>query len=201
MPISLRYMKDCPIYKKIFLETGHPDNAVNNVSEKLEDMDFYVTQSGGQSDEDNVVEGVKNYMDNIEAIRTEYLHRENSEFYNQLASFFLAFTVLTLILIIQFKIMAIFFVIFLAATIIFWRLTKSTPHSEYIYIKVEGKIYPGTKSKEISESGKNKSGTKRSSASTYVTSDLKFHLAGESEIDDKRIRQDISQISKYIQKI
>ncbi|MFW5982926.1 MAG: hypothetical protein ACOCQ4_00345 [bacterium] len=194
-------MKDCTVFKKISVETGHPDNAVNNITEQLEDMGFHIRQSGGQADEDNVVDGVKNYMDNIEAIRTEYLYREKTELYNQLFWICLASAIFSTILIFYVKIIAIFAIILFGVTIFFWKLTQSIPHSDYIYIKVDGKIYAGTKAKEIKDSGKNKSGTKRSSASIYVTSDLKFNLAGESEIDDKRIRQDINRLSKYIQKI
>jgi len=69
--MTLRNMKRLPVFRDISIETGHPEHAVNNVTEQLEDMGFEITSGGSSISNDAIAEGIKTYREDIEAVRYE----------------------------------------------------------------------------------------------------------------------------------
>ncbi len=70
-----------------------------------------------------------------------------------------------------------------------------------IWIRADAKIYSGSKAREIRDSGKHKAGTTKLATSVYVHSEIRFFIGADSEIGVERVKRDVNEISKYIQKI
>jgi len=198
--LSQRDMKRKPIFKDIYVETGHPEHAVNNVAEQLEDMGFEIESGGSSIPQDDVVEGVKTYLENLRAIRTEKEYRKNAKKYRKY--FWLGLGLSILLTLFVFKgIPVIFALIGWVTTFIFRWLSQPKTKQDTIWVKAKGKIYPGTKAREFRETGGHKAGVTKTASSVYVYSEITFFIAGDSEIDVKRVREDINLLSKHIQKL
>lgn len=199
--LTTREMKRNPIFKDIFVETGHPEHAVNAVTEQLEDMGFHITSGGSSISQDDVAEGVKTYLENIEARRTEEEYRKNAQEYK--TYFWIALGISVLFTLIGFAEGGFFFIAIVgwAATFILKWLSNPLVKKDSIWIKVKGKIYSGTKARELRETGKNKAGVTKTASTVYVHSEITFLISGDSEIDVKRVREDINTLSKHIQKL
>ena len=89
----------------------------------------------------------------------------------------------------------------LMASIVLYILSKPKDIRDNVYMRISGKVYAGTKAREIRDSGKQRTGTTKLASTAYVHSEVKFILAGDSEISVDRLRKDIGDISKYLQKI
>ncbi len=200
-PISS--LKQKPVYKEITIESGHPDNAIHNLIEKLEDMGFTIRKSGSRVSQDNVAEGVKDYVENIEANRLERVYRENANEYRTYfwASLFITLVSTSLFFITRKNYFLIFVLIFGTCTYFLFLFSLPQIKKDTIYVKAEGKVYTGTKAREQRETGKHKAGVTRTAISVYVYSELTFFIAGDSQIDVQRIRDDINQLSKQIQRL
>jgi len=199
--LSIRDMKRKPIFKDIFVETGHPEHAVNSVTEQLEDMGFDIESGGSSVSQDDVAEGVKTYLENLEATRTEKEYKKNAEEYKKYFWIGLGVSIfLTLLVFANLTFLVLAFLGWITTFIFKW-LSQPKIKTDNIWIKVKGKIYSGTKARELRETGKNKAGVTKTASTVYVYSEINFSIAGDSEIDVKRIREDITTLSKHIQKL
>lgn len=201
-------MKRKPVFKEVFIEAGHPEHTINEVNNKLEDLGFKIESSGSSITSDGVAEGVKNYLENVEATRTEKQYRKNHKRYKLIFGISLAVSIIITLLVFitaiktQFNMpLFIFAVLIWINTFIFkWLSTPKEKH-DWIWIKVEGKTYSGTKARETRDSGKHNAGVTRTASTVYVHSELKFKIAGDSQIDVQRARENISELVKFIEKI
>jgi len=187
--IIYREMKRKPVFKKIFIESGHPDHAVNDVTEQLEDNGFDIEFRNSSNSSDNTIEGVKKYGENIKATRKEKNYRKNAGTYKQWFQISIVFSVLFLIISFNNSLSLLPALVFIIATAIFYSLSQPKIKRDIIWIKVDGKIYSGTKSRELKDKGKDRGGTTKVSSSVYVHSELTFSIAGDSEIEVKRVRE------------
>ena len=202
--LTVHDMKRKPIFSEINVETGHPEIAVDNLAGKLEDMGFKIERGPNSISNDDIAEGVKDYREYLEADRTEQKFRKYAKEYKKYAWIVLGLCVLFIILtfISDFNnLMIMFTVLFIITTIVLYILAKPKNIKDNIYIRVAGKVYAGTKSREMRDSSHNKAATTKSASTAYVHSEVKFVFAGDSEISVERLRSDIGTISKYLQKI
>lgn len=201
--LALKDMKKKPVFKEIAIEAGHPEHVVNNVSEKLEDLGFKIEGSGSKIDQDDINENIKNFHSNLKAIRTEKEFRKKFKNYRLIFLISLGISILFLVLVLVTQEEALGYLTAMGVinTVVFYLLWKPKIKADSIWVKVEGKVYSGMRTKEVRDSHKDKAGQTRSASMTYVHSELIFKIAGESEIDEKRVREDISVISGYIQKL
>ena len=197
-------MKKKPVFKEISIETGHPEHSVNAVTEQLEDRGFKIENDlSPDVADDRFNENVKGFLQNIEAVRKEKTRRKNYKTYGKIALIGLGVSIIFTILFLLFVNSVIFILSLLIwiITIVFFILWRPKEKRDTIWIKVNGKVYSGTKSREIRDNGKERAGQTKSSSTAYIHSELFFAMAGDSEIDVKRVRDDIATLSKFIQKI
>lgn len=194
-------MKKKPVFKEIFVETGHPEHAVNGVSEQLEDMGFKILSSGSTVSQDNVADTVKDYFENIQATRTEKEYRLNAKLYKQLFWLGSVVSIIGTFIAINKSDLFPFVFILYGATALFYYLSQPKIKSDFIWLKVKGKLYEGTKSREVRDTGKDNAGITKSASSTYIHSEVTFMIAGDSQIDVARVRGNVDTLSKHIQKI
>jgi len=199
--LSVRDMKRKPVFKDIFVETGHPEHAVNSVTEQLEDMGFDIASGGSSISQDDVAEGVKTYLENVEATRTEKEYRKNAKEYKKYFWIGLGVSIFLTLLVFVSVSLIVLAIIGWITTFIFKWLSQPKIKTDSIWVKVKGKIYSGTKARELRETGKNKAGVTKTASTVYVHSEINFSISGDSEIDVKRIREDINSLSKHIQKL
>ncbi|MBU2503580.1 MAG: hypothetical protein KJ879_00805 [Nanoarchaeota archaeon] len=199
--ITLRDMKRKPVFKDIFIETGHPEHALNNIKEQLEDIGFVIEDEDSSVSSDDVAEGVKSYSASVDTERTEKEFRKNAKEYKKYFWIGLGVSIFLTLFIFSQSFFVALALISWVATFIFKWLSAPKMKKDYIWIKVKGKIYSGTKARETRDSGKNKAGVTRTASTVYVYSEMTISVAGDSEIDVKRIREDITTLSKHIQKL
>jgi Fe2+ transport system protein B len=199
--LTLRDMKRKPIFKDIFLETGHPEHAINNIKEQLEDIGFDIEDEDSSVSNDDVAEGVKTYSANIDSERTEKEYRDNAKTYKTYFWIGLGVSiVLTLLVFAETFFIGLALIAWISTFILKWLSTPKIK-KDYIWLKIKGKIYSGTKARETRDSGKNNAGVTRTASTVYVYSELTISIAGDSDIDIKRVRDDVTTLSKYIQKL
>lgn len=201
-------MKRKPIFKEVFIEAGHPEHTINEINNKLEDLGFKIETSGSSISSDGVAEGVKNYLENIEASRIEKQYRKNHKEYKLVywISAVISVMITLLVFITTIKTQFSIFLFGLAVllwvnTFIFKWLSTAKEKHDWIWIKVNGKTYSGTKARETRDSGKHNAGVTRTASTVYIHSELQFKIAGDSQIDVQRARENISELVKYIEKI
>ncbi len=199
--LTIHDMKRKPIFTEISVETGHPEVAVDNLTGKLEDLGFEIERGPSSITSDDVAEGVKDYREYVKANRNEKEFRKNAKEYKKYALIGLGISILLLLLSIAQPGFILLFVVLLITTIVFYVLSKPKEITDNIYIKVIGKVYAGTKAREIRDSGKQKAGITKLASTAYVHSEVKFIISGDSTISVDRLRKDIGTISKYLQKI
>ena len=164
-------------------------------------MGFEISSGGSSISQDDVAEGVKTYLENIEATRTEKEYRKKFKEYKKYFSISLGVSIISTLLVFANLGFIILALIGWVATIVFNNLSNPKIKKDNIWVKVKGKIYSGTKARESRDTGKNKAGVTRTASTVYVHSEITFSVAGDSEIDVKRIREDINLVSKHIQKL
>ena len=199
--LSVREMKRKPVFKEIFVETGHPEHAVNSITEQLEDMGFEILSSGSSVSQDDVAEGVKTYLENIKAKRIEKEFRKNLDDYKKYFKIAIGVSIPLTLLIFASQFFIILALAGWISVAVFHNLLNPKIKKDRIWVKVKGKLYSGTKARELRETGKNKAGVTRTASTVYVHSEITFSVAGDSEIDVKRVRDDIDVLSKHIQKL
>lgn len=201
-PISPE-LKKMDVFKEVSVESGHPEITVENLTGKIEDMGYEVSSYGSSITNDDIAEGVKDFKDSLECKRFEKFYRPKAKEFKKYAWFALAASILFGIIIVwaNFNSIALIFgIIFIIATIVLFFLAKPKDKFDTIWIKVEAKVYSGTKSREMRDSGKHTAGTTKTASSVYVHSEIKFLIGAESDIGTERVREDINTISKYLQK-
>jgi hypothetical protein len=199
--LSRHEMKRKPVFHELMRETGHPEHAINSISEKLEDMGFKIETSNSNISEDGLGEGVKNYFQNIEAIRTEKQHRKNSKLFKKISWIALSIAILFTLISLANVYLLVLAIPSWAVFALFFYLSRPLEKKDSVWIKAEAKVYSGTKSRESRNNSKDKSGESRAASTAFFHSEIKFMISGDSEIDVKRVREDISLVSKFIQKI
>ncbi|MCK4650029.1 hypothetical protein KAT36_02245 [Candidatus Pacearchaeota archaeon] len=199
--LNIHEMKRNPIFMEVNVERGHPEIAVDNLTGKLEDLGFEVERGPSSITNDDIADGVKDYKEYVEASRTEKRFRKNAKEYKRYSLIGLGVTTLLLLISILQRGFIALFLISLIATIVVYILSRPTEIKDNVYIWIVGKVYAGTKARETRDSDKQKAGTTRLASTTYVHSEVKFILSGDSEISVDRLRKDIGTISKYLQKI
>lgn len=199
--LTIHEMKRKPVFVEVSVETGHPEVAVDNLAGKFEDLGFEVERGPSSITNDNVADGVKDYKEYMEAYRTEKKFGKNAKKFKEYFTIGLGISVLLILLSLAQTEFIILFVIALVVTGIFYSLSQPKEISDSVYVRISGKVYAGTKARETRDSGKQKAGTTRLASTAYVHSEVKFVLAGDSEISVDRLRKDVGEISKYLQKI
>jgi len=199
---TIQDLKRKPVFKEIPTESGHPEITIENLTGKIADMGYEVSSYGSHITNDEVADGIKDFRENLEAERLEKHYRKNAKEYKKYSWVGLGVSILlTIIVFTGSSSIIILSVISWIATIILIILSKPKEKFDRIWIKVNAKIYSGTKAREIRDSSKHKAGTTKSASSVYVHSEIKFSIGADSEIGVERVRGDISNISKYLQKI
>ena len=196
-------LKRKPVFKEMVSESGHPEITIENLSGKIEDLGYKVSSYGSHITADEVAEGVKDFRENLEAERSEKHYRKNAKEFKKYAWISLGVSILFTILFfssISSGLGAITLILWIA-TIILFVLSRADEKFDRIWIRTEAKVYSGTKAREIRDSGKHKAGTTKSATSVYVHSEIKFSIGADSEIGVDRVKEDVNNLSKYIQKI
>lgn len=202
--ITSQELKRKPVFKEITIESGHPEITVENLTGKIEDMGYSVLSYGSSITTDEVAEGVRDFREGLEADRSEKHYRKNAK---ELKRYFLIglgvsvlFTILTCLA--NFNSLVIILAILLwIISIVLFALSKPKEKYDRIWIRVTGKIYSGTKAREVRDTGDHKAGITKSASSVYLHTELKFSIGADSEIGVERVREDVGTISKYLQKI
>jgi len=199
--LSVHEMKRKPVFVEITVETGHPEVSIDNLAGKLEDLGFDVERGPSSISDDGVAEGVKDYREYLEADRTELKFREKAKDYKKYSLIGGGITILIILLSFISLVFLLLFFISLIVTIVFYKLSMPKKILDNLYVRAIGKVYSGTKAREIRDSGHGKAGTVKTASTAYVHSELKFVIAGDSEISVERLRKDVGEISKYLQKV
>ena len=202
--ITIQELKRKPVFKEITIESGHPEITVENLTGKIEDMGYEVSSYGSFITNDEVAEGVRDFREGLEAERDEKHFRKYAKEFKKYSLIGLGVSILFSIL----TYISGFNNTFVVLSILLWITTitlfiLSKPKTKYdrIWIRVTGKIYSGTKAREVRDTGDHKAGITKSASSVYIHTELKFSIGADSEIGVERVREDISTISKYLQKI
>lgn len=202
--ITIQELKRKPIFKEITIESGHPEITVENLTGKIEDMGYEVSSYGSFITNDEVAEGVRDFREGLEAERDEKHYRKYSKEFKKYFWIGLAVSILFTL----FTFISNFNNILIVLSLLFWIsaitlfiLAKPKDKYDRIWIRVTGKIYSGTKAREVRDTGEHKAGITKSASSVYIHTELKFSIGADSEIGVERVREDISTISKYLQKI
>lgn len=202
--ITIQELKRKPVFKDITIESGHPEITVENLTGKIEDMGYHVSSYGSSITNDEVAEGVRDFREGLEAERSEKHYRKYAKDFKKYSliglCISLLFTILTFISGFN-NILIILSILFWMSTIILFNLSKPQEKYDRIWIKVSGKIYSGTKAREVRDTGDHKAGITKSASSVYIHTELKFTIGSDSEIGIERVRDDVGTISKYLQKI
>lgn len=200
---TIQDLKRKPVFKEMVTESGHPEITVENLTGKIEDMGYKVSSYGSNISNDEVADGVKDFRENLEAERSEKHYRKNAKQLRMYAWIGLGVSTLLTLLIFSngSSSLTTLTFIFWIATIVLFILSKPKEKFDTIWIKITSKIYSGTKAREIRDSGKHRAGTTKSASSVYVHSEIKFSLGADSQIGIERVREDVSTLSKHIQKI
>ena len=202
--LTIQELKRKPIFKEITIESGHPEITVENLTGKIEDMGYKVSSYGSSITNDEVAEGVRDFREGLEAERKEEHYRKYAKDFKKYSLIGLGISILFTILtfVANFNNILIFFtILFWTATIILSILSRPKDKFDRIWIRVTGKIYSGTKAREVRDTGDHKAGITKSASSVYIHTEIKFCIGADSEIGVERVREDISTISKYLQKI
>src|SRR3989344_7679851 len=202
--ITIHELKRKHVFKEVTIESGHPEITVENLSGKIEDMGYKVSSYGSSISNDEVADGVKDFKESLEAERSEKHYHKYAKEFKKYSFIGLGISVLfTLILFAtDFNSNLVFFTLLLwIATIILFILSRPKDKFDRIWIKVTGKIYSGTKSREIRDSGKHSAGQTKMASNIYVHSEIKLSIGADSEIGVERVKEDVGTLSKYLQKI
>lgn len=202
--LTIQDLKRKPVFKEITIESGHPEITVENLTGKIEDMGYKVSSYGSSITSDEVAEGVRDFREELEAERKENHYRKYAKDFKKYAliglSVSILFSVITFISNFN-SVLTFFSIIFWLATIILFILSRPKDKYDRIWIRVTGKIYSGTKAREVRDTGDHKAGITKSASSVYIHTEIKFSMGADSEIGVERIREDMGTISKYLQKI
>ncbi len=199
--ITIQDLKRKPVFKEITIESGHPEITVENLTGKIEDMGYKVSSYGSSITNDEVAEGVRDFREGLEADRKEEHYRKYAKEFKKYALIGLGVSILlTLLIFVSSKIIFLAVIAWIA-TIVLFILSKPKDKFDRIWIRVTGKIYSGTKAREVRDTGDHKAGITKSASSVYIHTEIKFVMGADSEIGIERVREDMNTISKYLQKI
>jgi len=211
--LTIYQMKSKPIFKEFTLDTGHPETFTDNLVEKIEDLGYIVKRTGSVITKDDVMEDVKDYRETIESTRSHIKkeHGKNANIRRKLGIGLLIASVIFFIIpiivimnlgemngetVIGFLIIA--GIAFIIGIVLFLFRKQTKKEQDKIWIKINGKIYSGTKTREIKQLSKDKTGQTKGATSIYVYSEMKIQLAADSEMDINNVKEDIKNISEYL---